>query len=52
MFSDFTPKFVKRYADIGSVMKEAFRNYIEETRSGAFPEHKYGIADEVLQKLY
>lgn len=52
MFSDFTPKFVKRYADIGSVMKEAFRNYIEETQSGAFPEHKYGIAEEVLEKLY
>ena len=26
MFSDFTPKFVKRYANIGEVMKEAFQN--------------------------
>ena len=24
MFSDFTPKFVKRYANVGEVMREAF----------------------------
>ena len=33
MFSDFTPKFVKRYANIGEVMKEAFQNYIKEVRA-------------------
>ena len=32
MFSDFTPKFVKRYANIGEVMKEAFQNYIKEVQ--------------------
>lgn len=54
MFSDFTPKFVKRYADTGEIMKEAFRNYIKEVQSGAFPEekHEYAIADEVIEKLY
>ena len=43
MFSDFTPKFVKRYANIGEIMKEAFTQYFEEIRSGAFPgeEHEY-----------
>ena len=30
MFSDFTPKFVKRYANIGEVMKEAFQKYMED----------------------
>lgn len=37
MFSDFTPKFVKRYANIGEVMKEAFQKYMEEIQSGSFP---------------
>lgn len=54
MFSDFTPKFVKKYADVGSVMKEAFTSYINEVKSGAFPEEKHGfkIDDEVIEKLY
>jgi len=43
MFGDFTPKFVKRYADLGSQIGEAARQYAEEVRSGAFPaaEHTF-----------
>lgn len=54
MFSDFTPKFVKKYASLGEVMKEAFANYIEEVQSGAFPakEHEYSMDDSVIEKLY
>ena len=54
MFSDFTPKFVKRYANLGELMKTAFRTYIEEVQSGAFPaeEHAYTIDDSVIEKLY
>lgn len=54
MFSDFTPKFVKRYANTGEVMKNAFGQYIEEIQSGAFPaeEHEYKIDDDVIEKLY
>ena len=54
MFSDFTPKFVKRYANVGEVMREAFANYAAEVASGAFPteEHSYKIKDDVLEKLY
>lgn len=54
MFSDFTPKFVKRYANVGEVMREAFTNYAAEVASGAFPteEHTYKIKDDVLEKLY
>lgn len=54
MFSDFTPKFVKRYANVGGVMREAFANYAAEVASGAFPteEHTYKIKDDVLEKLY
>ena len=54
MFSDFTPKFVKRYANIGEAMKAAFKGYIDEVGEGVFPtaEHGYGISNEVIQKLY
>lgn len=54
MFSDFTPKFVKRYANVGEVMREAFATYAAEVASGAFPaeEHTYKIKDDVLEKLY
>lgn len=54
MFSDFTPKFVKRFANVGEVMKEAFRAYCKEVKEGTFPakEHEYSIADDVLEKLY
>jgi len=54
MFSDFTPKFVKRYANIGEMMTEAFKKYDEEVKSTVFPsaEHTYKIDDEVIEKLY
>lgn len=54
MFSDFTPKFVKRYGEIGASMKEAFKTYISEIDAGLFPaaEHGYGISNEVIEKLY
>lgn len=54
MFSDFTPKFVKRYAEAGEMMKRAFRQYIEEIQSGVFPgeEHEYKMDDDVIEKLY
>lgn len=54
MFSDFTPKFVKRYANIGEMMTNAFRAYADDVKSGAFPgkEHTFAISDDVLEKLY
>jgi 3-methyl-2-oxobutanoate hydroxymethyltransferase len=41
LFEEFKPKFVKQYADIGSAMKEAFRQYVEDVRTGRFPEEKH-----------
>lgn len=54
MFSDFTPKFVKHFANVGEVMKTAFETYCKEVQEGTFPakEHEYAIADEILEKLY
>ena len=54
MFSDYVPKFVKQFAQVGEIMKKAFSDYKEEVASGAFPAEKnsYKIADEVIDKLY
>lgn len=54
MFSDFVPKFVKQYANIGSVMREAIESYISEVKDGSFPQeiHTYKIDEEELKKLY
>ncbi len=54
LFTDFKPKFVKHFANVGSVMSEAFRTYDEEVKAGIFPseEHCFAIKDDVLEKLY
>lgn len=54
MFGDFKPKFVKRFGEVGSVMKEAFQNYSDEVKAGTFPtpEHTFKIDDDVIEKLY
>lgn len=54
MFSDFVPKFVKQYANIGDVMREAIGTYVKEVQEGKFPEekHTFKIDESELQKLY
>ena len=54
MFSDFTPKFVRKFANVGEVMTEAFKAYIKAVGDGTFPgkEHEYTLSDDVLEKLY
>lgn len=39
----YSPKFVKRYADLGPIISEAVKKYIDEVRSGEFPtaEHSF-----------
>ncbi len=46
MYSDFTPKFVKKYADMGNIMKEAFRNYINDVKSGSFPTEQHTFSSK------
>lgn len=54
MFSDFKPKFVKHYANVGEMMKVAFNEYAKEVQEGIFPskEHTFKINEEVISKLY
>jgi len=44
LFSDFTPRFVKRYAALGEQIAEAGRLYAEDVRARRFPgpEHCFG----------
>jgi len=43
MGREFSPKFVKHYADLGAHMKQAFDAYVADVRAGRFPdlEHSY-----------
>ena len=54
IFSDFTPKFVKCFADVGQSIRNAFSAYISEVKSGTFPsaEHCFDISEEIITKLY
>lgn len=53
MYSDFRPKFVKQFAEVGSVMKRGFADYIKEVKSGEFPaeEHCFKIDESVMNEL-
>ena len=44
LFTDFRPKFVKRYAELGGTADAAVAAYVAELRAGAFPaaEHSFG----------
>ena len=54
MFTDFKPKFVKHFANVGEIMTAAFKAYDEEVKNGTFPaeEHTFKIDDSILDKLY
>ena len=45
LFVDFTPKFVKRYADLGAQVSAAAAAYAEDVRARRFPgpEHCFGV---------
>ena len=46
VFADFTPKFVKRFAELGPLISEAAATYAAEVRARKFPgpEHCFGGA--------
>ncbi len=54
MFNDYTPKFVKRFAEVGEVMKNAFAEYNRQVKEGSYPDdaHSFGMDEDVLKKLY
>ena len=48
-----TPKFVKRFAEVGALMRQGINDYISETKSGSFPaqEHTYAVDENVVSEL-
>lgn len=53
LFDRFTPRFVKRYANLHSEMAKAFEAYRSEVETGAFPaeEHTFEMTDEAWEGL-
>jgi 3-methyl-2-oxobutanoate hydroxymethyltransferase len=51
MFQAFTPKFVKKYANVAEIITEAFKEYISDVKNVKFPEdkHVYHIKDSKEQ---
>ena len=43
MYQDVRPKFVKRFAELGTAVVEAMRLYVDEVQSGAFPSEEYSF---------
>jgi 3-methyl-2-oxobutanoate hydroxymethyltransferase len=44
LFSRYAPRFVKRYAEAGELIRDAFARYVTEVKEGKFPtlEYSYG----------
>jgi len=53
IFQAFTPKFVKKYENLGAKTVSAFKQYAEDARGGKFPaeEHAYKMVNGELEKL-
>ena len=54
LFSDYTPKFAKHFAELGQEMEKAFVAYVHEVQAGTFPaaEHTFNMNEDVMNKLY
>lgn len=54
MFNDYTPKFVKKYANGYEILSDAVKSYITEINDGSFPleEHEFKMKKETIDKLY
>ena len=53
VFTDFKPKFTKRYATLTEVAVGGIKKYVEEVKGGVFPddEHSYTTPDDEFEKF-
>ena len=53
VFTDFKPKFTKRFAQLTEVAVGGITQYVDEVKSGAFPDddHTYSVKDEEYEKF-
>lgn len=52
-FSDFTPKFARKYADLHLLIKNSANQYVEDVKNGKFPseEEIFKLSEEELKQL-
>ena len=53
VFTDFKPKFTKRYANLTDVAVEGLKKYVKEVKDSKFPddEHSYSVNDKEYEKF-
>jgi 3-methyl-2-oxobutanoate hydroxymethyltransferase len=53
VFTDFKPKFTKRFAKLTEVAVAGIRQYVQEVKDGAFPDddHSYGVNEAEYEKF-
>ncbi|SEF78836.1 ketopantoate hydroxymethyltransferase [Caloramator fervidus] len=53
LFSDFVPKFVKRYRNLKEDIQGAIKEYIEDVQNGGFPEdiHSFKIDKTIIEEI-
>ena len=53
MYSDFKPKFVKHYAQVGELVKQGVAAYCDEVRRGVFPDaaHSFSMPQDIVDGL-
>ena len=54
LYEGRAPRFVKRYADVGTEIRKALETYADEVRTGRFPEdqHTYSMPEEELEAFF
>ena len=53
VFTDFKPKFTKRFANLTEVAVKGIAQYIAEVKAGTFPDddHSYGVDEKEYEKF-
>ena len=52
-YPDFTPKHARKYADLADTLPQAFKQYIQDVRTGSFPaeENSFPMDESLLEDL-
>jgi 3-methyl-2-oxobutanoate hydroxymethyltransferase len=53
VFTDFKPKFTKRYANLTEVAVKGIEAYVKDVKAGTFPDddHSYGVDDKEYERF-
>ena len=53
VFTDFKPKFTKRYSNLTEVAVAGLKAYVEDVKNGRFPDedHSYGVDEKEYEKF-